>query len=267
MEYLLYLGVGALAGLLGGLLGIGGGLVFVPVLVYSFQAHGFDPAVLTQMAIATSLATIISTSFSSVRAHHDRGAVRWELVRQIVPGIVLGTFLGAQIAHLLSGKWLQLLIGIFAILMSVQMLSNWRPGGHKSAPPSIPGARGLFWGGGVIGTASALFGIGGGSLTVPWLSSHSVNMRESVATSSACGIAIAIAGSIGFIWTGWNTTGLPAYSLGYIYLPAFIGISLTSILSARVGVRLAHQLPASTLKKVFAILLVMVGVKMILGSL
>lgn len=267
MEYLLYLGVGALAGLLGGLLGIGGGLVIVPVLVYSFHAQGVDGAVLTQMAVGTSLATIIFTSYSSVRAHHAHGAVRWELVRRIVPGIVLGTFLGAQIAHLLPGKGLQLLIGIFAILMSVQMLTNWRPAGSQTTPTPLPGPRGLFLGGGMIGTASALFGIGGGSLTVPWLSLHSVRMQEAIATSSACGIAIAIAGSAGFIWTGWGQPGLPAHSLGYVYLPAFAGISLASIVFARLGVRLAHRLPGAMLRQAFAILLVMVGIKMIYGAL
>lgn len=119
----------------------------------------------------------------------------------------------------------------------------------------------------MIGTASALFGIGGGSLTVPWLTFHSVRMQEAVATSSACGIAIAIAGSLGFIWTGWAHAGLPAHSLGYVYLPAFAGISLSSIVFARIGVRLAHQLPGAVLKKVFAVLLVMVGIRMISGAL
>jgi uncharacterized membrane protein YfcA len=146
MEYLLYLGAGALAGLLGGLLGIGGGLVIVPVLVYSFQAHGIDPAVLTQMAVGTSLATVIFTSFSSVRAHHARGAVRWALVRKIAPGIVIGTFLGAQVAHILPGKGLQLLIGMFAILMSLQMLTNWRPGGSQALPAPLPGSQGALAG-------------------------------------------------------------------------------------------------------------------------
>lgn len=267
MEYLLYLGVGALAGLLGGLLGIGGGLVIVPVLVYSFTAHDFDNAILTQMAVGTSLATIIFTSFSSVRAHHARGAVRWELVRMIAPGIVLGTFLGAQIAHLLPGTGLQVLIGIFAILMALQMLTNWQPGSATASPASLPGRQGLFLGGGMIGTASALFGIGGGSLTVPWLSHHAVRMQEAVATSSACGIAIAIAGTASFAWTGWGHAGLPVHSLGYIYLPAFACISLTSVMFATIGVRLAHQLPSRTLKKVFAVLLVVVGIRMISGAL
>ncbi len=263
MEYLLYLGVGAVAGLLGGLLGIGGGLVIVPFLVFSFQAQKFAPEVATHMAIATSLATIIFTSISSVKAHHERGAVRWDLARLLVPGIVLGTLLGAQIAHLLPGRTLQLIIGIFALVMSLQMFLDWKPGGDKTA--TLPGSRGLLAAGGVIGLASALFGIGGGSLTVPWLSYHAVRMQEAVATSSACGLAIALAGTLGFIIVGWNTENLPSGALGYVYLPAFVGISVTSIIFARLGVRLAHHLPAATLKKVFAGLLVIVGAQFILG--
>lgn len=267
MEYLLYLGVGAVAGLLGGLLGIGGGLVIVPVLVYSFTARGFDPAVLTQMAVGTSLATIIFTSFSSTKAHHQRGAVRWELARHIIPGIVMGTAIGALIAHFMPGHHLQLLIGSFAILMALQMLTNWRPGQSPSDTGVLPGSSGLLAGGGIIGTASALFGIGGGSLTVPWLSYLGVRMQEAVATSSACGMAIAIAGATGFMVAGWGLIALPVEAIGYIYLPAFIGISISSILFARLGVSLAHRLPAETLRKLFAMLLVVVGIKMISGAL
>lgn len=266
MDYLLYLCVGAIAGLLGGLLGIGGGLVIVPVLVYSFAAQGMDPAVLTQTAVGTSLATIIFTSFSSVKAHHERGAVRWELVRNIAPGIVIGTLLGAQIAHLLPGRGLQALIGIFAVLMALQMLANWRPGTRGNDTATLPGRPGLMLGGGLIGTTSALFGIGGGSLTVPWLSYHAVRMQEAVATSSACGMAIALAGTAGFVATGWGRAALPDASAGYVYLPAFVGISLSSLLFARVGVRLAHRMKADSLRKLFALLLMVVGIKMVTGA-
>jgi uncharacterized membrane protein YfcA len=266
MEYLLYLCVGAVAGLLGGLLGIGGGLVIVPVLVYSFAAQGFDQSVLTQMAVGTSLATIIFTSFSSVKAHHARGAVRWELVRHIAPGIIVGTLVGAQIAHFLPGRGLQALIGIFAILMAIQMFTNWRPGNSGPEAPALPGTKGLTMGGGLIGAASALFGIGGGSLTVPWLSYHAVRMQEAVATSSACGMVIAVAGTVGFVATGWGLAELPQASTGYVYLPAFIGISLSSILFARLGVALAHRMKAESLKKAFALLLVVVGLKMLTGA-
>lgn len=265
MTILLYLLTGAFAGLLGGLLGVGGGLIVVPALVFSFQAQHFAPEVLTHMAVGTSLATIIFTSISSVKAHHEHRAVRWELVRLIAPGIVIGTLLGATIAHLLQGRTLQLVIGSFAILMGLQMLSGWQPRGKDATPPPLPGNAGLATGGGLIGMASAIFGIGGGSLTVPWLGLHGVRMQEAVATSSACGLAIALSGSIGFVLTGRHASPLPEHALGYIYLPAFIGISISSVLFARLGAKLAHRLPAATLKKIFAVLLIIVGSQFVFG--
>lgn len=265
MTILIYLLAGAFAGLLGGLLGVGGGLIIVPVLVFSFQAQHFAPEVLTHMAVGTSLATIIFTSISSVKAHHEHQAVRWQLVKAIAPGIVLGTMVGATVAHLLPGRILQLIIGGFAILMGLQMGSGWQPGTKDGTPRPLPGAAGLAGGGGLIGLASAIFGIGGGSLTVPWLNLHGVRMQEAVATSSACGLAIALSGSLGFVLTGLQTAHLPPQSLGYIYLPAFIGISISSVLFARVGAKLAHRLPAATLKKIFALLLIIVGSQFIFG--
>jgi len=265
MTMMLYLLAGALAGLLGGLLGVGGGLVIVPALVFSFHAQQFAPEVLTHMAIGTSLATIILTSISSIKAHHEHGAVRWELVKDIAPGIVLGTLTGAAFAHLLQGRTLQLAIGVFAILMGLQMWAGWKPATKNTTTKVLPGRTGLITGGGLIGTASAIFGIGGGSLTVPWLSHYGVRMQEAVATSSACGLAIALSGTAGFILTGWHAAHLPAYSLGYVYLPAFVGISVTSMLFARVGAKLAHRLPAATLKKTFALLLIIVGSQFVFG--
>lgn len=260
-DYLLYFAAGAAAGLLGGMLGIGGGMVVVPVLVFSFHAHDFPPGVLTHMAVGTSLATIILTSISSVRAHHQRGAVDWTIFRQVAPGLVLGSLLGAQIAHELPARLLQLVIGSFALLMAAQMLSGWQASGHRQ----LPGRTGMGIAGGVIGTASAIFGIGGGSLMVPFLSYHQLLMQRAVATASACGLPIAVAGTAGFILAGWHTEGLPPSSLGYIYLPAFAGISMASVLFARIGAQFAHRLPAATLKKLFALLLVLVGIQFMLG--
>lgn len=260
-----YLLAGALAGLLGGLLGVGGGLIIVPALVFSFQARHVAPEVLTHMAIGTSLATIVFTSASAVKTHHEHHAVRWELVKVIAPGIVLGTLTGAMLAHLLQGRTLQLVIGSFAILMGLQMGFGRQPGGGNTVPRPLPSAAGLATGGGLIGMASAIFGIGGGSLTVPWLSHYGVRMQEAVASSSACGLAIALSGTAGFILTGWHAPHLPEHSLGYVYLPAFAGISVTSLLFARAGARLAHRLPAATLKKIFAVLLIIVGSQFVFG--
>lgn len=260
-DYGLYLLAGAAAGLLGGMLGIGGGMVVVPVLVFSFHAQGVSAEVLTHMAVGTSLATIIVTSLSSIRTHHQKRAVDWSVFKQVAPGLVLGALLGAQIAHALPARALQLIIGVFALLMATQMLSGWQAGAHRQ----LPGRAGQSLAGGVIGVASAIFGIGGGSLMVPYLSFHQVQMQRAVATAAACGLPIAVAGAIGFVAAGWAEPGLPAQSLGYIYLPAFIGISAASMVFARLGAQFAHRLPAATLKKIFAGLLILVGLQFLFG--
>lgn len=260
MVLIIYLILGACAGVLAGLFGVGGGMIIVPVLVYSFAIQGFAPEALTHMAVGTSLATIAFTSINSVRAHHKRGAVRWQLVKWMTLGIVGGALLGALTAALLSGPVLQKIIGVFAILMAVQMTFNISP----KAAFGEPGKPALTAAGGVIGWASAIFGIGGGSLTVPFLVWRSVPIQQAVATSAACGMPIAVAGSLSFIWTGWAQAGLPPWSLGYVYLPALVGIALTSVFFAGYGARLAHRLPQLVLKRLFALLLLCVGINFLL---
>jgi len=260
MEFVLYLVLGACAGVLAGLFGVGGGLIIVPVLVYSFSAHGFSADVLTQMAVGTSLATIIFTSTNSILEHHRRGAVRWPLFLWMTVGIVLGSALGALTASKLQGLVLQKIIGVFAILVSIQMALGLQPKGSGE----VPGRFGLGVAGGVIGWASAIFGIGGGSLTVPFLSWRGVSMQQAVATSSACGLPIAIAGAISFIVVGWHNAKLPEMSVGFVYLPALVGIALTSMFFARIGARLAHRLPAKVLKRLFALLLFSVGLSFLI---
>ncbi len=223
MEFLLYIVLGACAGVLAGLFGVGGGLIIVPALVFSFTAHGFGGDVLTQMAVGTSLATIVFTSINSILEHHRRGAVRWP---------------------------------VFAILVALQMVLDLKPKGSRE----VPGKGGLTLAGAVIGWASAIFGIGGGSLTVPFLSWRSVPMQQAVATSSACGLPIAISGALSFIAVGWHNPQLPEWSLGYVYLPALVGIAATSMLFARFGARLAHRLSPRVLKRLFALLLFSVGI-------
>ena len=253
----LYLALGALAGTLAGLFGIGGGLVIVPVLIFSFGLQGISADVAAHLAVGTSLATIVFTSISSIRSHHQRGAVRWELFRPMAVGIVIGAALGAWTASLLSGPALELIIGIFVILVGLKMLFDITP---KTERP-VPGDTGLAGAGGVIGWASAIFGIGGGTLTVPFLSWRSVAMQQAVATSAACGLPIAIAGAMTNMWTGWGQAELPAYALGFVYLPALIGIVATSVFFARFGAMLAHRLDAKLLKRLFAILLLAVGTR------
>ncbi|MCP1482143.1 putative membrane protein YfcA [Pseudomonas chlororaphis] len=260
MEFLLYLLLGACAGILAGLFGVGGGIIIVPVLVFSFTLQGFDPSILTHLAVGTSLATIIFTSVNAVREHQRRGAVRWLIFAWMTLGILLGAGVGALTAEAISGPNLQKIIGIFALVVALQMTLDLRP----KASRDVPGKLGLTLAGSVIGWASAIFGIGGGSLTVPFLTWRSVPMQQAVATSSACGLPIAVASAISFMILGWHDPLLPAHSLGFVYLPALLGIALTSMVFARFGARLAHRLSARLLKRLFAGLLFVVGLTFLL---
>ena len=257
-----YLAIGAFAGLLAGLFGIGGGLIIIPLLLIAFELQNVSPDVSMHLAIGTSLATIMLTSMSSIKAHHAHKAVRWDLFKPMATGIVIGAVLGVFTASSLSGAALKLIIGLFALAVAAKMLTGFQP------PPSrvVPRRPGLVGAGGVIGWGSAIFGIGGGTLTVPWLAWHNVRMQEAVATSAACGLPIAIAGALTNVAVGWNEPELPQYALGFVYLPAFFGIVLTSMATARAGARLAHRMPAKLLSKLFACLLIVVGLRLLTQS-
>lgn len=265
MEVLLiYLLVGIGAGTIAGLFGVGGGLIIVPALVLVFTAQGIAPEILTHMAVGTSLATIIITSISSVRTHHGKRAVDWRIFAAMAPGILVGSWLGGVTADWLSGPWLQLLIGVFALGIALKM---WLDGLRRAELPTdasrVPGKLGLSVAGAFIGWASAIFGIGGGSLTVPFLTRCHVLMQRAVATSAACGLPIAVAGALSFAVQGWNNPQLPAWSSGYIYWPAFLGIVLASAWFARLGALLAHKLSPQLLKNCFAGLLFVIGTRFI----
>jgi uncharacterized membrane protein YfcA len=256
-----YLVLGGVAGVLAGLLGVGGGLIIVPGLLWVFRANGFDEAVVAHLAVGTSLGTIVPTSLSSIRAHHRRGAVLWPVVARLAAGIVVGAGLGAAIADRLATAWLQRVVGVFALVVAVQMLMGER----AEARRGLPGSAGLAAVGTGIGTLSGLVGIGGGSMTVPFLTWCGVDIRRAVATSAACGFPIALAGAIAFTLVGWRGEGLPPGSTGYLYWPALLGVAVASVLTAPLGARLAHTLPVSALKRVFAAVLVLVGIKLLSG--
>jgi len=261
IELLAYLVTGIFSGLLAGLLGLGGGVVIVPSLILVFGRLGFSPEWIAHLAVGTSLATIISIGGASTLAHQRRGAVRWELVWRLAPGIVLGAWAGAAIAGLLPQEWLQRLFGVFLIYVGVRMLLP-RAEIHGA---SAPGPLGLTLMGAGIGTLSAIVGIGGGTLTVPYLARIGLTMRQAVASSSACGIPIAVAGAIGFMVTGWGKEGLPEMSTGFVYWPAAIGILVTSMPMAPMGARLAHSLPLPVLTRIFGVLLLLVALRLLLG--
>ena len=257
----IYLGIGVVAGVLAGLLGVGGGLVIVPALVIAFTLQGLPESVLMHLAVGTSLATIVITSVASIRAHHKRGAVLWGPFARLTPGIVVGALAGAAVAGWLPGATLRMLFGIFALTVALQMALDFKPSPHRQ----LPGTAGMSLAGALIGAVSAVVGIGGGSMTVPFLAWCNIPVRQAVATSAACGLPIAVAGAAGFLVTGWGHADLPPLSTGYIHWPAFAGVVSTSMLFAGVGARLAHSLPTTTLKKVFALFLTGVGLHLLLG--
>ncbi len=262
MEILSLLLLGIFAGLLAGLLGVGGGLIIVPVLAWLFQAHPDIPAnSLMQIAIGTSLATIVLTSTSSILAHHRHGAVLWPIVKQLTPGIIIGTALGAWVADTLPSDTLKVIFSIFVLLIAAQLGFGVQPSPHRT----LPNWLGMSLTGLVIGKISALIGIGGGSMTVPFLVWCNISIRNAIATSAACGFPIAVFGTLSFIVTGWDVNGLPKWSSGYIYWPAFLAIVPTTLLFAPLGAKLAHTVPVNVLKKFFALFLAVIGVKMLIG--
>ena len=258
-----YASLGLLAGVLAGLLGVGGGLIVVPILAGLFTSQGFATQHLMQLAVGTSLATLAFTSLSSMWAHHRRGAVNWSLMRQLSSGIVLGGWLGAVLAVWLGGLLLAGLFGLFELAVAAQMVFGRPPAPHRTTPGRL---RNLV-SGVLIGAVSALLGIGGGTLTVPYLVWHKVDVREAVGTSAACGLPIALVGALGFAVVGGGQTGLPAGSTGYLYWPAVIAISVTSVLGAPIGAWLAHRLRRQRLKNTFAGFVAVLGVFMIGKSL
>jgi len=258
---LLYLAVGALAGVLAGLLGVGGGLVIVPMLTFIFTSQQMPGPFILHLALGTSLASIMFTSISSLRAHHNRGAVNWQVFRRITPGILVGTLIGSWVAAQLSTRFLKGFFVLFLYYMAVQMLLNAKPKPARQ----LPGAGGMFGVGGVIGGVSSLVGIGGGSMSVPFLVWCNVSLHNAIGTSAAIGFPIALAGAVGYVANGLVVNSLPSHSIGFVYLPALLGVAVVSVLTAPLGARLAHSLPVQQLKKAFAILLVVMGTKMLMG--
>lgn len=257
-----YLALGACAGLLAGLLGVGGGLVIVAVLAFMLPHQGIPADSVMHVALATSLASIVLTGLSSARSHHLRGSVLWPSVRWLVPGLLLGGLLGAGIASALDGRTLRYVVAVFCLLAAAQLAFGTPRGGGSGHAPAGPG---LSVAGLAIGALSAVVGIGGGSMTVPMLVWLGVSPVRAVGTSAACGVAIGLASATGYAALGPPPGNLPPGSLGYIFLPAAGGIALASIACAPLGTRIAHRLSGLALKRVFALLLLAVGASLLGG--
>ena len=265
MEWWLgYLCLGAIVGFFAGLLGIGGGLIMVPVLSFIFSSQNFPPDRIMHLALGTSMAAIIFTSISSLYTHHTHKAVNWHIVKYIVPGIIVGTIGGTTLVSSLSSRFLSIILAIFIFYAATQILLN------KTPKPSrqLPGKVGMFTVGSIIGGISSLVAIGGGILTVPFLSNCNVRLQHAIGTAAAVGLPIAISGTIGYIVYGIvQTQVLPEYSLGYVYLPALGGIVLVSTLTASIGARATHIIRVTTLRKIFVVLLYFLGTKILIDFL
>lgn len=255
-----YLALGAFVGFSAGLFGIGGGLVLVPVLLLLFDAQHFPAEHLLHLALGTSMANILFTSLASMRKHHQHGAVNWRVVRDITPGILLGTGIGAVLATSISPHFLGIFFALFVYFAAAQILFDARP--HASR--QLPGMAGMTLTGILTGWLSSLVSIGGGTVVVPFLLWCNVSLRNAIGTSAAIGFPVAVGGTIGYVVTGMNIHALPAYSLGFVYLPALLWVALASVITAPFGAKATHHMKVGLLRKLFALLLLVLTTKLLL---
>lgn len=259
---LLFAAVGILAGLVAGLFGLGGGVVMVPALIYTFTALSFPGDILTHLAVGTSLTCIVVTSTVSAWTHWQKGGLDRSLLMPLVPGVVVGAWIGGVVAAELEGPSLQTAFAIFLLFVSFTMFRQGAPDGKVH----LPGRAGLLMIASVIGLLSSLFGVGGGSMTVPFLRFCKVAMARAVATSAALGLPIAISGSVSYLIQGWGHAQLPDGALGFVYVPAFLGLVVCSAPASRVGAKWAHRLPARRLQQGFALALLLIAVHLLVNG-
>jgi len=262
IEWLLsFLLLGTFVGFMAGLLGIGGGGIMVPVLTSIFLQQGVPVENVIHLALGTSMASIIVTSISSLRAHNAKGGVIWMVVKRMSAGIVLGALLATFLATSLSTVYLAIFFALFMAYVSTQMFLNRKPKPSRE----LVGNAGLFAAGSGIGAISALVSIGGGTLTVPYLTWQNIDIKKAIGTSAAIGLPLSIAGTLGYLINGWTNSSPQGLTLGYVYLPAVLLISTTSFFTAPYGAKLAHKLPVPILKKTFSILLIILSIKMLIS--
>ena len=261
MPWAAYLGIGALVGFAAGLLGIGGGVVMVPLLVLVFRAHEMPAEHVLHLALGTALAAMIFTSIASMRAHHVHGGVEWKIARAMAPGMLSGSFAAAIVAGVIPTRPLAVLFTGFVFYAATSILLDLKP----STTRALPGPAGIFGAGAVIGAISSLLAAGGAFMTIPFLAWCGVPLRRAIGTAAANGLPIAIAGTAGYLIQGWRVPNLPEASLGYVYLPALALVVTTSILAAPVGARVAHRLPVKQLRVLFALLLYVFALRMLVG--
>ncbi len=256
-----FLLLGAVVGFIAGLFGVGGGGIIVPILTSLFLIQGVPVNKVVHLALGTSMACIIVTSISSLRAHHKKGAVMWGIVKTMSYGIIIGTFISTFVASYLNSLYLAVFFTIFMAFMAVKILQ----GQKRQQSKTNSSVRSILVSSTGIGALSALVSIGGGSLTVPYLVSRNLDIKKAIGTSAAIGLPISLAGTLGYLINGWNGDAVTSYTIGFVYLPAFFLISFTSFFTAPYGVKASHYLPVEVLKKLFAILLIMLSLKMLLS--
>ncbi len=255
---LIYILIGIVVGFIAGMLGIGGGTTLVPLLVFVFTAEGFSGDKIIHLALGTTITSIIFTSISSIKAHHSRGVVRWDIFRKGTPSLILGTLSGTFVADILNSISLAIFFVAFVYLTSIQLFFDSK----KTIRTNFPGITGICITGFFIGVISSLVGAGGGVLSIPLMVLCGIPIIQAVGTSAALGLPIALAGSAGYIYHGLGEPLLPSLSVGYIYIPALIGITIGTFFTVPIGARVAHRIPANYLKKIFAILLFFLATRM-----
>ncbi|HBO38908.1 MAG TPA: hypothetical protein DD638_09630 [Pasteurellaceae bacterium] len=259
--FLICLIVGALVGFLAGLFGIGGGLVIVPVLVYLLPMIGVPESMLMSTALGTSFATIVVTGFSSAQRHNELGNILWPAVKVLAPTIMVSTFISGLFIGKLPKEYSSKIFACLVVYLAIKMILSIKP---KAIQRTLTTASSLI-GGVLIGIASSAAGIGGGGFIVPFLNARGVDIKKAIGSSAFCGMLLGVSGMLSFIVGGWNTEGMPAWSLGYVYLPAVLGITLTSFFTSKLGASTTTKLPVPTLKRCFALLLITIAVNMFIG--
>ncbi|MFT6986642.1 MAG: putative membrane protein YfcA [Psychromonas sp.] len=254
-----YMLLGAVAGLIAGIFGLGGGIIIVPALIFTFTYLNFPAEVLTHLAVGTSLSTILFTSLSAIYVHHRRLAINWSLAFNLSIGMLFGGLIGAYFAEFMSGVLLRRIFAFYSISVALQMWFSWLPKAILTPPKKL----GCTLLGSAIGVFSGLFGIAGGSLVVPILTLYRTKITQAIAISAVTGFPIALSGTIGYIVMGWHNTALPDNSFGYVYWPAMLGIVLSSAIFAKFGAMLAYRLPSRKLQKMFSIVLLLVAIKLL----
>ena len=262
MEWWLgYAAIGAAVGFFAGMLGIGGGAIMVPLLVILFEAQGLPKTHILHLAVGTGMATILFTSVSSVRAHAARGAIRWDIARNITPGILAGGLVGSWIASFIPPLVFAALFTAVIYIAATNLLLDRKPRPSRQAP----GFAGMTAFGFAVSALSAFAAIGGAFLTVPFMLWCNVPLLQAIGTAAVIGFPIALSGTIGFVATGLGQADLPPYSAGFVYLPAMVGIVAASMLMAPVGAAAAHRMPTVWLKRIFAVLFYVMATRMLLS--